>query len=467
MRGAVDERDPTVGSRLREGDRRFFAWLVGAMVLGLAVRLAYIYGLKWDVGPAGDPAYYHFQANALVEGLGFVDPWSWAVRQTGVRGGAEHPPLFSLFLAIPSSLGFDTFRQHVIASGILGTLTCGMIGIAGRAVAGARVGIIAAFVAAIYANLFFNDGLALSESITAFTVAFVVWFAYRFWRDPTMRNVALLGLACGFAALTRVEVALFLPIGAIPLALRAPALLRPEKLKRVAVLVLMAAIPIAPWVGYNLSRFEEPVFLSTGGDFTVGNTYCPSTFSGDRLGWWDNSCMANRWAIPGDESQVAAHFREDGLEYLKDNLERLPVVLAARVGRMWGVYRPFRTMDFDSFEGRKPNEAVRVASAQYYVLAILAVAGLVLLRRRRITILPLVGLLVASTFGAMASSGITRYRVAAEVALVIAGAVAIAHLSQRWFPSRPDAGSPDAGSPDVGSGELPGGAPQEADASAS
>ncbi len=440
MRVESTERDAPPDSMRA---RRFASWLLAATLVGLAVRLIFIFQWKYDQGIGGDSAYYHYQANALAQGLGFVDPWSWAVRKTGVFPGAEHPPLYTMFLAIPSSLGFDTFRQHIVAGGILGSFTVPMVGIAGRSVAGSRVGIIAAFLAAVYANLWVNDALVLSETITALSVAFVVWLAYKFWRAPSLRNAAWFGLACGFVALTRAEIVFYLPIVALPLALRARGLVTKERLQRLGAMALLTALPVVPWVGYNLSRFEEPVTLSTGGDFTLANTYCETTFHGDRLGWWDLTCMADRWKRPGDESEVAAKFREDGLDYLRDNLGRYPVVAAARIGRMWELYRPIQKLSFDSFEqGRSPNEVTRIALAQFYVLALLAIGGLVMLRRRKTIIYPLVGLAISSTLAAMIAFGNTRYRVPAEILLVIAAAVPLAAWLDRW---RPDRGRGDPG----------------------
>ena len=452
MRVESSDPDATERSAGTGSSRRFALWLLAATTLGLVVRLIFIFRYKWDQGIGGDAAYYHYQANALAKGLGFVDPWSWALRKTGVYPGAEHPPLYTIFLSIPSALGFDTFRQHILAGGILGSLTCTMVGLAGRAVAGARVGIIAAFLAAIYANLWVSDALVLSETIAAISVAGVVWLAYRFWRDPSVRNAAFFGLACGLVALSRAEIVFYLPIVALPLALRAAGLDTKQRLIRLGAMALLTAVPVMPWVAYNLSRFHDPVTLSTGGDFTLANTYCETTFYGERVGWWDLTCMADRWKRPGDESQVAAKFRQDGLDYLDAHLGRLPVVLAARVGRMWELYRPIQKLSWDSFEqGRNPNEVTWLALGQFYVLAVLAIAGLVMLRRRKTIIYPLIGLAISSTLAAMIAFGNTRYRVPAEITLVIGAAVALSRLYDRWRPSRQgDAPLPAVDSDDSG-----------------
>jgi 4-amino-4-deoxy-L-arabinose transferase-like glycosyltransferase len=440
-RDETPPRDPLISEYpSRDNLRTFCFWMAGAVALGLAVRFGYAIGFKWNQPIGGDAAYYHYQAKAIAEGLWFVDPWSWALRKTGVHPGAEHPPLYTLFLAIPSVLGFDTFREHVLSGAILGSLTCGVVGFAGRAVAGRRVGIIAALLAAVYTNLWVNDALVMSETITALLAAFVIWFAYRFWQDPSVRHAAIFGFACGLAALTRAEFIFFFPIVAIPLAIRARGLVTRERVKRGVLIIVMAALPVLPWVGFNMARFNQPVTLSTGGDFTLSNTYCDSTFSGERLGWWDLTCMSrtgDRWAIPGDESDAAKFFRQAGTDYLGDHLGRFPVVLAARVGRMWEIYDPIQKLSWDSFEqGRNPNAVTRLALAQFYVLAVLAIVGLVMLRRRKTIIYPLIGLAVTCTIAAMIAFGGTRYRVPAEIAIVIGAAIPLAALLERWFPQR-------------------------------
>jgi 4-amino-4-deoxy-L-arabinose transferase-like glycosyltransferase len=442
----------------RSDDSHFVWWLVAAMALGLVIRFAYAIAFKWNNPVGGDAAYYHFQANALARGLGFVDPWSWAWRKTGVFDGAEHPPLYTMFLSIPSLLGFDTVREHLLSGGILGSVAIGAIGFAGRAVAGARAGIIAAFIAAVYANLFMNDGLIISETLTALLVALVVWFVYRFWRAPSMGNAALLGAACGLITLTRAELVLYFPIVVLPLALRARGLVTRERVQRLVVMVVIAAIPVLPWVGYNLSRFNEPVTLSTGGDFTLANTYCRSTFYGDRVGWWDLRCMGDRWSVPGDESEVAKHFRQQGLDYLSGHLGRFPVVLLARVARMWDVYAPIQKLNWDTVEqGRSPIAVAGLALGQFYALVIAAIVGLVMLRRRKVIIYPLLGLAVTCTLAAMIAFGSTRYRVPAEIAIIIAASVPLAALLDRWFPSGRHTAPPSSGEEPVApEGPAPG-----------
>ena len=162
----ADVTEPAIDEprRPRTSARRFWWWLGAAIALGLALRFAYALHYKWDQPVGGDAFYYHWQARLIARGEWFVGPHEFAAFGR-LRGHAEHPPLFTLFLTIPSFLGFKTFHQHMIASCILGSSTIAVIGLAGRRIAGPIVGIVAAFLAAVYAHLWLNDALVVSETI--------------------------------------------------------------------------------------------------------------------------------------------------------------------------------------------------------------------------------------------------------------------------------------------------------------
>jgi hypothetical protein len=104
----------------------------------------------------------------------------------------------------------------------------------------------------------------------------------------------------------------------------------------------------------------------------------------------------------------------------------VPVVVAARLGRVLDVYRPWDQGAFlASAEGRNVR-AQRLGLLAYWLLVPFAVAGAVLLRRRRepallVLLAPvaLVLLVAATTYGS------TRFRFAAEPGLVVLGAVAV------------------------------------------
>ncbi|MGH9025379.1 MAG: glycosyltransferase family 39 protein, partial [Acidimicrobiia bacterium] len=160
--------------------KRFYL-LLGLIVLaGLAVRLGYAVFYKWDQVPWGDALYYHGQANGIVDGKGFINGFIYEVQDV-VEIAADHPPLYPLYLAGWTLFGARTFHAHMIASVLLGALTPGVLGLLGRRVAGDRAGLVAAAIAAVYANLWVHDALVTSETITALMVAVAVLMAYRLY----------------------------------------------------------------------------------------------------------------------------------------------------------------------------------------------------------------------------------------------------------------------------------------------
>ena len=106
--------------------------------------------------------------------------------------------------------------------------------------------------------------MVMSESLVVLVAALVLWTAYAFVRSPTTRNVVFFGLACGAGALTRTEMALLFPLLLVPLAFLARSLAGRQRFKLAVVGCVVGGVLIAPWVLYNLTRFDKPVLLSTG-----------------------------------------------------------------------------------------------------------------------------------------------------------------------------------------------------------
>ena len=138
-------------------------WLGVITLGGFGIRLGTVLG-RPGRRPGGDAYYFHNAANLLVEGYGFIDPWSY----TGLHPHqyiqtADWPPLFVFVLAITSVVGLKTFFAHRVWCCIIGALAITVCGMTGREIAGRRAGLIAAFLVAVYPNIWMSDELALSE----------------------------------------------------------------------------------------------------------------------------------------------------------------------------------------------------------------------------------------------------------------------------------------------------------------
>lgn len=442
---------------------RSTARALGAVTLGaLAVRVAYVLVEHRHSPVFGDAFSYHHGANLLADGLGYVDPLRYEV--LGIRvPSAYHPPLYLTYLAGWSLLGFDGHLAHRLASTLLGAATVLVVGLVARRLAGNHAGVAAAALAALSPSLWLNEGMLLSEPAAALAVACFLLAVVAFRDRPTTAHAALAGAAIGLCALGRAELVLLGPLVGIPLALAARALPLRIRLARLAVMGATTAVVLAPWVAHNLARFEEPVLLSTGLGPSVAAAYCDDAFAGEKLGYWTTCRIEQveppppdratvlRWvddpdgtraerrayfapyfASEPDESVADRLGREQAWEYLRAHERRLPVVVAARVGRLWGLYRPWQTATFDGeIEGRGVGWA-RAALGAHYLYTALAVAGVVLLRRLGQPVWEYGALALVATAAAAITFGVQRYRIPVDVALPVLGGVALTH----WPPWR-------------------------------
>jgi hypothetical protein len=220
-------------------------------------------------------------------------------------------------------------------------------------------------------------------------------------------------------------VALLLPLG-----LLAPGGDLRRRLQWLGAGVLAALIVMTPWVGYNLARFREPVLLSTQSGPLLASANCDTTYFGGLIGFFSIPCdraVALREFGPGlDQSQRDSVYRREALEYLRGHSSRLPLVLPARVGRVLGVFNRGQQTQIDAFVGGYRIGFVRAALYSFEVVAGLAVAGAILLRRRRsLPVFPLLATPAAVLATVLATYGLTRFRFAAESSLIVLAAIAI------------------------------------------
>jgi len=451
-------------------------------LVALAVRWSEILVVRPECGPDGrgpagcvailgginDPLYVHLQGKFIGEGHWFVDPL-W-LRSTGEAvASAQKPPLYPLLLGVSSFLGLSSVTAHRLVSGVVGVVAVVLIATVARRLAGPRAGLAAGALAAIYPMFWVNDLLLQTESLFAGVAALTMLAGYRFWRTPTVAAAVWLGLAVGLATLTRAESALLGLFLVVPLAWVTRPLSVRDRVARVLVSGLAAGLLISPWVLWNLSRFNEPVYVSTGAGAVLNTASCDQTYFGDGLGYYgdcfdlatvpaatqrrmcerlglDAGCFADPDQFARvqesvqdrhvyDESERELIARDQATAYIADHRSRLPVVMAARVGRMWDVYRPAQNVRFnDTLEGRG-ERASQAGLWMYYALLPLAVVGGVSLHRRRITLIPLVAPMLLISVTAALAFGTTRYRVPADVALVVLAGIGVAALVGRWWPA--------------------------------
>jgi 4-amino-4-deoxy-L-arabinose transferase-like glycosyltransferase len=425
--------------------RSFGQKLLLVVFLALVVRVAYVGGAKkgpCEIAPGrwiptecalGDQTFYNGEANRLASGDGFV---VWGDPRDDAPPAADHPPLTVVVLAPVAWISMHgpfswvndpsnvTEERYFMA--LLGTLLVALIGLLGRRLGGDRVGIVAAVIAAVYPNLWINDGLIMSETVTCVVVVGALLLAYSVRDRPRMTTALGLGALCGLATLARAELLLFVPFLAVPAALAARGADRRHHLRLAAGAVVAAVVVVAPWVGYNMSRFEKPTFVSTNDGLALAGSNCDHVYFGSATGltFLEPPCI-DIPEPPGDQSEVSAFYRDRAFHYMGDNLGRVPVVVAARIGRTWNLWRPLDMLYYNLAEG-KERFANIAALYTFYPLALLAIAGgWILVRRKRGVLWPLVIPAVTVTIGVAVTYGQTRFRSAAEPSIVILSAIAL------------------------------------------
>jgi len=426
----------TTGTRARF-DRVFWLWTGAIALVALGIRIAAVVG-RPNRTAGGDAYYYHNAANLLVAGLGFIDPFRYYPHNLHHHiQMADWPPLFVGMLAMSSLVGFKTYFAHRIWSGVLGTAAVVVCGLAGRQIAGRRVGLITAFIVALYPNIWMSDEPALSETITPLLVGMVLWAAYRFWKRPTIKTAVVLSVAVAITALGRDELTLLFVLLVTPLVLLAKAVPIRQRFVMLAACVLAAVVVLGPWVGYNLSRFSKPVFITTGLGVTLASANCASTWSGEFAGYWSLKCALAAPINPNADESVQGNEAESyAIHFILTHKDRWVSAVLDKVGRGFGFFRPQQQMVFDFRVEGRPYRWALVGLYSYYALFVASLAGAVVLFRRRVTLLPLVAVTVNVVISMIIAFGGTRYRTPFEVVLAVLAAVALDGLCNVVSPKR-------------------------------
>jgi hypothetical protein len=133
----------------------------------------------------------------------------------------------------------------------------------------------------------------------------------------------------------------------------------------------------------------------------------------------------------GDESEWELYWRKRALTYIREHQRRVPIVVAARIGRMFAIYRPIQGVRLDEYVEIREPPLSRLGLWMYGFLVPAACAGTWLVRRRGLPVSPVVGAFLVVVSTAALAFGVTRYRASFDSVLVPAAAVGIAAVL-RW-----------------------------------
>ncbi len=206
------------------------AAVASLILLGLAIRVA-AWRLTWSSPLFNDEVFYYFTPLRWIQG-GPLDP--------------TRPPAMSLLNAAVMK-GFGVATDTVRGPGVvLGSTLVLFAYLIARQVGGRRSALIAAAVAALYPPLVGYSHYLYTETLFMVFALPALWLVLRQNRRLTTAEVALAGVACGMAALTRdVGVVLTLSL-ALSVACFGAAGLR-KRLVSACLVISLAALVVSPW----------------------------------------------------------------------------------------------------------------------------------------------------------------------------------------------------------------------------
>lgn len=408
-------------------------------------------------GGLSDALYGHLQGRLIAEGHWWVNPFDalsqpedvpFSTRAQEVDPSGPYvasvgdPPLYQAFLGAASALGFQSGQSHRLLSALAGVSVVPLAAALALRLRSRRAAVLAAGIAAVHPLLWIGDGMLLSEAIYAPLVLGTLLAAYHLRAGPTPRRAAVLGLVVMLAAFARAEAMVLTAFLALPATLLAPRCTWRQRWALFGATAAAAAALFVPWNLWINSRFDRPVMMTAASGSVLSASACDEHFYGDPLALFIYCAVDVEVPPDADEAEQDALVRDAALEYIGDHLGRLPVVMAARVGRMWDLYGPSENLDMNiAVEGRGVWPS-RTGLAVYYVLLPLAVVGGASMRRRRVPIWPMLTVAAMVTLTAALTFGLTRYRVPADAALVVLGAVGLDALLSQVVRLRREATAP-------------------------
>jgi 4-amino-4-deoxy-L-arabinose transferase-like glycosyltransferase len=407
------------------------------MALALVIRVAVVVATP-HYAPSYDARDYVRHAESIAAGHGF--PSSYLDPNGGPT--AYRPPGFPYFLAAIFKLAGDAHGVTAgrLANAVLGAVIVGLIWLIGRQLWDARVGLVAAALAAVWPPLFMLNSALMSEALfVTLELAVVATALAARARRGDWRWAALCGLFCGLATLTRSNgILVAVPAVFGVWVVRSRFTLR--GLRAPAVLALVTVLTIVPWTIRNASAFHQLVPVSTQSGDGLAGFFNHQAANGKYVGLWVTPEDTARYRPifyrrHQNEAQLDTALRSSALQWGEHHLGYAVEGAVLNVLRMLSLApsAPGAVGVDDVQLGLSPTMA-EVVKWCFLLSLPLTLLGIVMVRRRPegtrgagfiwfvpILLLPALGWVV----------GITRYRVPAYPFMMLLIAVGLVELLPR------------------------------------
>jgi 4-amino-4-deoxy-L-arabinose transferase-like glycosyltransferase len=416
--------------------RRELWWLAGAVLLGVAIRLAYVLITSGHT-PVNDELEYHREGLFIEQGK-----WFWTSLPYGIpHASALKPPLFPLWVGFWDwAFGDNLDLLLGIDAVVFGTATMTLSWLLARRLFGPLVAMATVAVLAVYPFAWQFEVRLFSEGVaTPITVLALLCFLDR---RPTAWRAAGVGALVGVALLVR-PTSLFLLAGVVVAWFVATGVRAGGWRRGLGYSVLsiaVAALVVAPWTyrNHRVTRGLVPISLQDV------NAY--GTFNDDSA---NDPDAPYAWRpTPARDVDLASHPRSDialrsallsrARHYVADHpFSVVEAFFWNGLTRFWDIRRPRHVLAEVPFEARS-RTFTWIGLAMYWVLLAGALVALWRLRRRPRLFWPLVALAIAASI-VVTTEAHTRYRAPLEPLIVVLACSNVPTLAARW---RPQGGAP-------------------------
>lgn len=229
-------------------------WALVAFLLTLSFALY--------VQPQWEPALYdQVDYLELAHGLAARAEFTRATPAEAFIAEPYRRPGYPLFLAVLCrTVGCDHWQIAIAQAALFAATVLLTCRIAAQAHAGSPL--LAAALVALYAPIAYYAALALSEALAVFLIVAAAYLHLRA-RTAGAAWAFAAGAACGFLALTRPLFTL-LPAVFVGAELFARPALGPGRVRRLAALLLGAALFVGPFLGYSFANFGNALGGTSG-----------------------------------------------------------------------------------------------------------------------------------------------------------------------------------------------------------
>lgn len=420
---------PTIAGRPVAALRRAPGALWIVLGVALAVRVLVVLATP-SYAPFGDPADYDRIARFL-EYFGTYPPSTFA-DPTGPA--ALRPPGYPYLLAgVYEVVGVRWDVARIVGAG-LGTVAVALLWGIVRRVWDARLALWSAAVAALLPSLVWVGGGLTAEVLFVPLLLGAVWAAVRHREAPAPGWAAAAGVLLGLAVLTRTNGLVVV----LPLLLAA--WLPRRRLLDPVVLLVGLAVALAPWTVRNAVAFGSFSPLGTQSGFTMIGAYNAQAAQDGRF--------RAAWRVPldlpelqpvlrqygTDEVDVDADLRRRALAFAGDHPGYVVEAAVVHARHLLHLTTDTEGASGGSFrEMGMPRWTWTPTVVAFWALVAAALAGLVLLGRRRVARGPLWlwAVPVVLFLSVVPLLGPPRYRVPVDPFLAVLAAVALTALVDR------------------------------------